>query len=251
VNTSAHFRIDAIEIGRRTADTSIFLYLTEPGVPIEIAYRVWVLRNGSRTILVDTGPATQEGLERGLTQVTGVAAALARTGVDAAHIDTVLLTHLHWDHAANAEHFPDATFFAQRAELDFFNSAARRHPAFNRFYSANTDLATMIDAGRIRPLDGDVEFCPGIRVIRVGGHTPGSQMFCVDTQAGLAVIAGDAIPLCRNYRESIPSGIVCDVGEAIAALERVAQLAPVRIYPGHDTQASFAPPATFSTTNEF
>lgn len=241
MNTAAPFRIDAVEIGRRTADTSLFLYLTEPGKSLEIAYRVWVLRDGTRTILVDTGPPTQEGRERGLTQVTEVAVALGRIGVDAASIDTVLLTHLHWDHAANAEKFPNATFFAQQAELDFFGSAMRQHPAFNRFFSVRTDLSGMIRAQRIRPLNGDVEFCPGIRVMCVGGHTPGSQMICVDTQEGLAVITGDAIPLRRNYHDSIPSGIVSNVDEAIHALERVARLAPARIYPGHDPQESFAP----------
>lgn len=241
MSTAPHFRVQAIEIGRRMAEASAFLYLTDAGKPLEIAYRVWVLRNGSRTILVDTGPPVQEGRQRGLTSVTDITETLAGAGVHAQEIDTVLLTHLHWDHAANAYAFPRARFYAQRAEVDFFNSAIRRHPTFNRFYSAGTDMSTLFAQQRIVSLDGDTEFCPGVRVIKVGGHTPGSQMVCVDTEEGLAVITGDAIPLRRNYEESIPSGILSDVREAVRALERTADLKPAVIYPGHDTTASFAP----------
>ena len=78
-------------------------------------------------------------------------------------------------------------------------------------------------------------------MIRVGGHTPGSQMVLVDTAEGLTVITGDAIPLQRNYIENIPSGIITDAIEAIAALQRVRDLDPESIYTGHDLQARLQP----------
>lgn len=236
--SSELFSIQPVELGRRVADTSLFLHLTEPGVPMTIAYRVWVLRNAARTLVVDTGPPLQEGKRRGLSHVVDVTAALAEVGVDAAQVDTVLLTHLHWDHAANADQFPNATFYAQQREIEFFGSRRRQHPAFNRFFSHDDALERLICAGRIKAVDGDVELAGGLSALRVGGHTPGSQMFCVSTADSVAILTGDAIPLHRNYLERIPSGILTDVFEAIAALERVAALQPALIYTGHDVEPS-------------
>ncbi|TAL56447.1 N-acyl homoserine lactonase family protein [Pandoraea sp.] len=231
------FSIEPIELGRRTADTSLFLYLTDPGTPIAIAYRVWVLRSATRTLLVDTGPPLQEAKRRGLTHVIDVVAALANAGIDANQVDTILLTHLHWDHAANADRFPKATFYAQRREIEFFRSHSRQHPAIDRFFSHQAYLASLIDNGRIREIDGDVTLPGGLEALKVGGHTPGSQMFCVPTPAGEAIITGDAIPLHRNYLERIPSGILTDVFEAVAALEQVALRRPALIYTGHDVES--------------
>ena len=39
--------------------------------------------------------------------------------------------------------------------------------------------------------------------MRVGGHTPGSQMVVADTAAGKAILTGDAIPTNRNFVEDI------------------------------------------------
>jgi glyoxylase-like metal-dependent hydrolase (beta-lactamase superfamily II) len=232
--SDAVFTVDAVHLGKRIADTSLFLYLTDPGTPIEIAYRLWLLRSAHRTIVVDTGPPVVEGRERRLSETRDLSEALAVHGVEPRSIDTVLLTHLHWDHAANADQFPNARFYAQRAEIDFLRHGRHQHPALNRFFSTHALLEELADAGRLLPLDGDVEIEPGVRAIRVGGHTPGSQMFCVDTAEGLALLAGDAVPLNRNYVERIPSGILVDVFEAVAALDKARALAPVKLYTGHD-----------------
>lgn len=231
-----HYTINPAEVGRRKADSALFLYLTDFGVEIEIAYRFWILRSADGLVVVDTGPPLEEAHRRGITQVREIDAALDEAGVKGADVRTIVLTHLHWDHAANAAKFPNAVYLAQRSEIEFFQSHAREHPSMNRFFSHQAYLAQLIDEGRIRPVDGDQAIAPGIRAIRVGGHTPGSQMLIVDTVDGTAVITGDAIPLQRNYLDNIPSGIVVNAVEAIAALERVRVLRPVAIYTAHDLQ---------------
>ena len=49
-----------------------------------------------------------------------------------------------------------------------------------------------------------------------------------DTADGKAVLSGDAIPMNRNFIDDIPSGIVIDVRESLAALARVREMKPVR-----------------------
>ena len=230
------YSIDPVEIGRRMADTATFLLLTEPGREIEIAYRLWVLRSSAGEILVDTGPPLEEAHRRGSTRVRPLEPTLRDAGVDAANVTKIVLTHLHWDHASNAEHFPKATFYAQKREIEFFQSRKREHPSLNRYFSHHDYLNQLIEAGRIKAIDGDTTIAEGLAAIRVGGHTPGSQMLVIDTEEGKAVITGDAIPTHRNYLENIPSGIVTDTLEAIAALERVRAMRPAVLYTGHDTE---------------
>jgi glyoxylase-like metal-dependent hydrolase (beta-lactamase superfamily II) len=164
------------------------------GVEIEIVYRFWVLRSGSELVVVDTGPPLRKPHRRHLSSVRDVDGALQEVGAAGADVRTVLLTHLHWDHAANAAKFPNATF-SQRLEIEFFGSHAREHPSINRFFSHQEYLGELIARSRIRPIDGDTASRAGLKAIRVGGHTPGSQMLVVDTAEGTSVLSGDAIPL--------------------------------------------------------
>lgn len=236
-----HHTVEPLELGRRKADSALFLYLTDFGVEIEIAYRLWLLRGPDGVVVVDTGPPLEEAHRRGITNVREVDTALAEAGVAAADVRTIVLTHLHWDHAANAAKFPNATYLAQRREIEFFGSHAREHPMMNRFFSHQAYLQRLIDEGRIRPVEGDQAIAPGLDAIRVGGHTPGSQMLLVDTAEGTAVITGDAIPLNRNFVDNIPSGIVVNTLEALAALERVRAIKPVALYTGHDLMPCLRP----------
>ena len=41
---------------------------------------------------------------------------IGRLGVDAATVEHVVLTHLHWDHAGGVRLFPRATFYLQESE---------------------------------------------------------------------------------------------------------------------------------------
>ena len=229
------FEILPIDVGSRNGTELLFCYLADPK-PVTVHYRLWVLRNGKETIVVDSGLPPQEAARRGVTGARDVAAALNEVGVDAARISTVVLTHLHWDHASNAEIFSRATFVLQRSELDWLTSPFLADPAIGRFYDDVARFANWAQQGRFRLLDGDEAIADGVRALRVGGHTPGHQVVSVDVDGGTAVIAGDAIPLNRNYLERIPTAIHIDLLEAIESLSRVEALKPIALYTAHDPE---------------
>ncbi|WP_377780392.1 N-acyl homoserine lactonase family protein [Comamonas odontotermitis] len=234
---SGSWRIEVMELARRTAHRSWFYYLSEEQGPLEIAYRAWLLRRGTDCVLVDTGPPVEEAARRGLRDVVRLEAALCALGVDPAEISDVVLTHLHWDHAASADVFPHARFYVQRREIEFFRGLAYDHPATARFFSHRQMLSELLDSGRVESIEGEYALRNGLRLLQVGGHTPGSQLVAVQTGEGLAVITGDAVPLNRNYTDLIPNGILVNVVDAVAALKTVRALHPVAIYTGHDVES--------------
>lgn len=239
---TTNWQIAALELGRRTAHRAWFFYLSEESGPQEISYRAWLIRRGDDCILVDTGPPLDEAERRGLRDTVAIDVALRKLGVDVAQVKDVVLSHLHWDHAASADLFPHARFHVQRSEIDFFRGWAHEHPATSRFFSHRQMLSALLDSGRVDPVDGEKVLRDGVRLIHVGGHTPGSQIVAVQRDDGLAVIAADAIPLNRNYTDFIPNGILVNVVDAIAALKTVRALGPVEIYTGHDPgSAAFRP----------
>lgn len=236
-----HWRIEPLELGRRTAHRAWFFYLSEDSGPQEIAYRAWLVRRGDDCILVDTGPPLDEAKRRCLRETVRVDEALRKVGVEVRQVSDVVLSHLHWDHAASADLFPHARFHVQRSEIDFFRGQAHEHPATSRFFSHRQMLTALLDSGHVHPVDGVRELRDGVRLQHVGGHTPGSQIVAVQRNDGLAVIAADVIPLNRNFTDFIPNGILVNVVDAIAALKVVRELKPVEIYTGHDLATSLRP----------
>jgi glyoxylase-like metal-dependent hydrolase (beta-lactamase superfamily II) len=232
------YQITPVAVGSRDAESSLLLYLTDAGRTIPITYRLWAIRNGERTIVVDTGLPLDEAHRRGIGDAIDAGAALLQAGIDARAVDTVILTHLHWDHGSNVGQFPNARFVVQRAEIDWLRDPMRNHPSIGRFYSDDLSVfRALAERDRLQLLDGDGVIADGVEALHVGGHTPGSQVVVVDVDDGRAVICGDAIPLNRNFTDDIPNGIHGDVRDAIRAMERVRRLHPVRIYTGHDAQA--------------
>ncbi len=230
----AGWTVTPVTLGRRWARSSWFNYLEGGAEPLEIAYRVWLLRNADTVILVDTGPPVGEAQARGITEIEPVDQCLRALSIDPFSIEHIVLTHLHWDHASSADLFPNARFYAQRSELDFFTGDAWENQATARFFSHRTMLENLIANNQIVPLDGDADLCPGVQLLKVGGHTPGSQVIVVQTVEGTCVLTGDAIPMNRNYTEAIPTGILVDLMEVIQARKRVRALRPYCLFTGHD-----------------
>lgn len=230
------FDVETLEMGHRRADASHFLHLTDAGTSIEIAYRFWLLRGSAGLILVDTGPSVDESVARGFPEMADPLAVLSKAGVAPTDVETVVLSHLHWDHVANLALFPRARVVVQAREVSFYLGDDRRFAQIDRHFSP-IDLQARLVGDRAQIVDGDVELTPGIRLILAGGHTPGLQMVRVETRRGSALITSDAVPLGRNLKDMIAPGILTSLPEALHALERARSERTDWVLAGHDPEA--------------
>jgi glyoxylase-like metal-dependent hydrolase (beta-lactamase superfamily II) len=80
--------------------------------------------------------------------------------------------------------------------------------------------------------EGD-EILPGIGVVEMPGHSPGSIGVTVETEDGLAVITGDALHFAGVALTKRNPLVFWDPEEAAQSIERVVAMADV-LYPGHD-----------------
>ncbi|MBX3414755.1 MAG: MBL fold metallo-hydrolase [Pirellulales bacterium] len=177
---------------------------------IRMATNCLLARNGRHTVLIETGPGSKQSarerdqlaLEPGEPLVENLAA----LGVSVDEINTVILTHLHFDHSGGATRrdsrghivptFPRATYVVQRAEWEDATSGA---PELRNAYPQE-NFAVLADAGRLALVDGDSPIVPGISALVTSGHTRGHQSVLIETSAGTAIYLADLCPTTHHLR---------------------------------------------------
>jgi glyoxylase-like metal-dependent hydrolase (beta-lactamase superfamily II) len=201
---------------------------------------VWCIRGANETVVVDTGADLALTRRRKKSPlIENPAEVLARLGVEAATVEHVVLTHLHWDHAGGVQLFPQATFYVQEAEYRFWTEdpVAARPPFANLTDGKSLAyLAGLEGTGRLVLLRGDREIRSGIECLLAPGHTPGLQAVAVDTARGTAIVGSDSGHVFRNYQEDWPSAFSMDLAACLRSYEklRARASAPELIFPGHD-----------------
>lgn len=202
-----------------------------PGVHpelIEAPAICYLLIGEGHKILIDTGGVEPDGVrwmpyfrKEGQDPVTQLA--LYATSPD--EIDTVIITHLHWDHTGNNALYKNAKFYVQKREYEAFEANMDK-----TCYDKEPVLATSFEF-----LDGDVEnLLPGISVKLMPGHTPGFESVIVDTEKGKYVILSDTAVRFEHWDEP---RLIQDPGydsetlmSAIAYIDALG----ASILPGHD-----------------
>lgn len=176
---------------------------------IEEPIHCWLVTDGTRHILVDSGSPDPADMKRRLNvdskrggpQV--LADALRAEGVPPEAIQTVVLTHLHFDHAWNLELFPNAQIVVQREELIH----AMDPVPTQRIYYLRETLAGVLARKRPKNLllvDGDMELMPGIALMKAPGHTPGMQVAIVTTARGKVALVSDCGDNYANWYPADP-----------------------------------------------
>jgi glyoxylase-like metal-dependent hydrolase (beta-lactamase superfamily II) len=218
---------------------AMVLWNTDWDKETRICYYIWVIEGGGETVIVDCGvaPALARKLElEGYVNPTQV---LARMGIDAAQIKRVVITHVNFDHISGIELFPNATFYLQDREFNFWiKDPIAKRPPFLKLSDpvGNTHLARLEGTGRLALIDGDQEILPGIELLLAPGHTPGLQVVAVRTAKGTAIIGSDCAHILKNYEEEIPSCFIIDLVAWMKTYDKVKARAssPDLLFPGHD-----------------
>lgn len=137
---------------------------------------VILVRASTHTLLFDTGNYANR---------LPICHALAQQGVRPEEIDVVVLSHLHFDHVANVDLFPGATWYVHDQEL----LAGQQDAATPTPY-----LQWMIQQPQLERI-GQVEtvLLPGMSMIHTPGHTAGSCVLTVELDTQTVLLAGDAI----------------------------------------------------------
>jgi glyoxylase-like metal-dependent hydrolase (beta-lactamase superfamily II) len=201
---------------------------------------LWCIRGDDHTVVVDTGADPVMTLERKRSpRFEDPSVVIGRLGVDAATVEHVVLSHLHWDHAGGVRLFPRARFYLQRAEYEFWTTdpIASRPPFANLADPASLDhLASLEGTDRLVLLDGDATILPGIECVLASGHTPGLQGVAVETARGTAILGSDCAHVFRNVQHDWPSAFSMDLAGCLRSFDklRARVAAPELIFPGHD-----------------
>ena len=215
-----------------------FLFPDDHTALMPIDYFVWAITGGGRTIVVDTGFDTTVAARRGMGLLRSSVEALALVGIDAATVQDVVLTHLHYDHAGCMEAFPAATFHLQDAEMAFATGRCMCQPVLRMPMEVDITVTAVrhVYAERVRFHDGTATIAPGITLHLVGGHSGGLQIVRVPTARGSVVLASDAAHFWANIRTRNPFPLVVDIARMADGWRLCEELAdgPDHIIPGHD-----------------
>jgi glyoxylase-like metal-dependent hydrolase (beta-lactamase superfamily II) len=175
---------------------------------VEYTTRCLLVEGRGHRVLIETGngdkfPPKLKDIY-GIDHDRAVADALREVGLLPDAIDTVVMTHLHFDHSGGATRrtaagvepvFRRARHVVQRREWE---DATHPHERNRASYLGENVLPL---SALIELVDGEVEVAPGVRVLPTPGHTAGHQSVLIGDPGGPRVLfLGDVVPTSVHVR---------------------------------------------------
>ena len=239
-----------------TLDYSAATQLQQPGEPFPGWCPCYLLEHPEGLVLVDTGVSHEmadDPLSYGpqgaphmadfvetLDLSTGKTPTehLADLGYEPSDVDTIVVSHLHTDHAGNLDAFPEATVVVQKDELRyaFWPDGAQR-----LFYLEG-------DFHHLRRLDADVVAVTGeydlfgdgsIVAFPTPGHSPGHQSVEVRLESDTVILAGDAANSRVGYEQGLVAAFAWSLEasmDSLTAIKTRARQADADVIVHHDPE---------------
>lgn len=185
---------------------------------IPLAMTCLLVETAGRRILIETGCGDKySAKERQIWAISDhwLADSLRTAQIEPESIDTVILTHLHFDHAGGVTRrdangdlrltFPKARHIVQGGEWEDYKSA---HFVMTATYRAE-NLEPLAASGLLELVDGDVEIAPGVAVRKFPGHTRHQQGVVLTGGGITAVQPADLLP--TSAHAGIPYNMAYDL----------------------------------------
>lgn len=194
----------------------------------------FLVRGDGHVTLVDSGlgiRARQMGIPAG----GELPLRLAEAGVRPEDVDTVVHTHLHFDHCGwdvdgangNAPMFPNADVYVSEKELSYwFDPANDGKP---QVADIRPNISPVRDAGRVKTFEGEYAVSGALTMIPTPGHTPGHCSVLLASAGAHLLILGDAAhhPKHLEHHDWIPQ-VDIDPAQSRQSRAKVASLAADR-----------------------
>jgi glyoxylase-like metal-dependent hydrolase (beta-lactamase superfamily II) len=170
-----------------------------------------LIETAGRRVLVETGNGDKFAPKLkdiyGIDHDRSIGDALRESGLEPDAIDTVVMTHMHFDHSGGTTRrtasgglepvFRRARHVVQARE---WRDATHPHERNKASYLAE-NILPLEQAGLLQIVDGETEIAPGVRVVPTPGHTDGHQSVLIGEPGGpRALFLGDVTPTSVHVR---------------------------------------------------
>lgn len=172
---------------------------------IQMGLNSLLVQTKQALVLIETGIGTELDPKFSQTysveQDPGLLGELKNLRFEAEDIDTVINTHLHFDHCGGNTYrnekgefvptFPRARYVIQRGEWDY---ALHPCPRDKSSYMSE-NFVPLEKHERLRLVDGDTEVTPGVEVVLASGHTSRHQCVKITSEEEVLFFLGDLVPM--------------------------------------------------------
>ncbi len=182
-----------------------------------------VVNTGSKLILLDTGFSPGAGPTIGILQQS-----LAAAGIDAKQIDTVIVTHMHPDHAnglktaEGALVYPNAEIMVPSGEWAFWMNDDNMNKAeglYKNFFQMNRKTFAGLE-NKVTRYDWGKEIAPGITAIDTSGHTPGHTSLAISSGSSRLIFQADVTNIPELFVRNPDWHVMFDYDPVKAAAAR-------------------------------
>lgn len=221
---------------------------TRPAMWVKMPVLGFLVVHPKGIILFDTGcaadgmsywpEATKKAFPFYITEGEHLENRISALGINIRDIDTVILSHLHFDHAGNIRLFSHSRILVHSRE--FANALAQTH-ATPDYVGGYIKREFAIEGLHYDLIDEDTEIFPGIEVITLEGHTPGILGLVVHLKnSGTIICSSDALDTRANYGPParLPGEIYDSLGfmRTVNKVRRLQRKYQALVIFGHDEQ---------------
>ncbi len=228
----ALWRLDCGEILIR----NIGLFTGDPSGPAEertLTDSCYLIRHGTDLLLWDTGlpaaligqPLSPEVMAPSLS--VDLPTQLAQIGVTPADITQVGISHIHFDHTAQAASFAQAELVIGAGDWQALQASPA--PAwFEGTVVPETLAPWLTGGGKVRPVEGDHDLYGdgSVMMLSMPGHTAGETALLVNLpQTGPVLLSGDVTHFEEQLADRAVPVFNVDPAESVVAMDRLEAVA--------------------------